>query len=229
MSLVKRIKPNSNQQQQRPAPGPFTPLVGTHKSWREYWKLVRPRLLERADGFYKIFEHLEKNNDSGYPFCIVETGTLREPHNYEGDGNSSSLFDNFIEYNVGTFHTVDIDPAACDSARKHLKNALVHESDSVEWLSTFNKEIDVLYLDSYNIDDWNNDWAAAAHHLKELFACQYCLSPGSLVVVDDNVRNPHTGKKIGKGRLVRELLEVCPGKAELIHDGYQEIWEWLEG
>lgn len=229
MTLVKRIQPNSNRQLQQSRPGPFTPLKGTHSTWKEYWNLVEPRLKERSEGFYKIFEHLLKNYDANKQISIVETGTLCEPHNYEGDGNSSALFDTFIEYHVGTFHTVDIDPNACTEAKKHLKNAYVHQSDSVEWLSTFNKEIDVLYLDSYNIEDWNNDWPAASHHLKELFACQYCLEPGALVVIDDNIRNPHTGKKLGKGRLVRELLEVCPGKAELVHDGYQEIWEWLEG
>ena len=52
-------------------------------------------------------------------------------------------------------------------ARQTTKHADVIESDSVEALDTFTGTCDLLYLDSYNITDWNNDWAPAAHHLKE--------------------------------------------------------------
>ena len=206
----------------------FMPLEGEHGTWEEYWELVSPRLKARAEGFKVIFDHLEKHFHIACPPVIVETGTLREPNNYEGDGCSTLLFDTFIEYFDGKLCSVDIDPEACFLAAAATINAEVVNSDSVAYLNSFEDEIDILYLDSYNIEDWNFDWPAATHHLKELFAAYNNLSPGSLVVIDDNVRNPHTNNKMGKGRIVREFLGLT-GKATLLHDGYQEIWAWHVG
>ena len=224
MTLSKRIKPKSVISTQ----AVFSPLVGKHKTWDEYWALVSPRLKERKQGFKVIFDYLRSESIYNPHVTIVETGSLREPHNYEGDGNSSFLFDTFIEYHTGEFHTNDIDSKVCDQARLHLAHAKVHESDSVKWLHDFDQQVDVLYLDSYNIENWNHDWPAAAHHLKELLAAYCNLEPGSLLVVDDNVVHPNTKQKIGKGRLVREYIEATEC-ARLIHDGYQEIWQWSEG
>ena len=221
MTLSKRIKPKSVISNQ----AVFSPLVGKHKTWDEYWALVSPRLKERKQGFKVIFDYLRSESIYNPHVTIVETGSLREPHNYEGDGNSSFLFDTFIEYHTGEFHTNDIDSKVCQQARMMLAHAQVHESDSVKWLSTLDKMVDVLYLDSFNIDNWNHDWPAAAHHLKELLAAIHCLEPGALLVVDDNVVHPNTKQKIGKGRLVREYVEATDS-ARLIHDGYQEIWQW---
>ena len=220
MPLSRRITPASKSTSSK-----FVPLNGEHNSWEVYWALVEPRLKERARGFEYIFDHLISLSHAP---VIVETGTLREPHNYEGDGCSTKLFDTWLEYNNGKLFSIDIDPNAVHEAAQHCKRASIHLSDSVEWLSKCDEEIDVLYLDSFNIDDWNFDWPAAAHHLKELLVSFFCLSPGSLVVVDDNVKHPHTGNKIGKGRLVREALKASQ-MATLVHDGYQEIWQWEVG
>ena len=220
MPLAKRIAPSSSSFTEK-----FVPLKGNFNSWSEYWNLVEPRLKARAEGFKYIFDYL---NSLSHAPVIVETGTLREPNNFEGDGCSTKLFDTWLKYNQGKLLSVDIDPAAVAEAKKHCKRASIHESDSVEWLSQCDEEIDVLYLDSFNITDWNFDWPASAHHLKELLAAFFCLSPGSIIVVDDNVKHPHTGKKIGKGRLVREAIEASQ-MATLVHDGYQEIYMWEVG
>jgi hypothetical protein len=84
---------------------------------------------------------------------------------------------------------------------------------------------DLLYLDSYNITDWNNDWAPAAHHLKELFAAKNIINPGTLIIVDDNIMSTQ-GTRLGKGRLIYELMESL-GISCFI-DGYQVGWIWEE-
>ena len=190
-------------------------------SWAEYFEGIQPRLNNRSDGFQKIFEYLaDKKNP-----VIVETGTYREENNYEGDGCSTLLFDNFVDYHGGTVFSVDNDPKACQLAEENTCFTEVIESDSVEFLGTLDGKIDLLYLDSYNIVNWNDDWAPAAHHLKELFAAKNCIKNGTLIVVDDNLTTP-SGKRVGKGRLIYELMESLG--VEPYFDSYQVGWIWEE-
>jgi predicted O-methyltransferase YrrM len=190
-------------------------------SWIEYFSVIQPRLNKRSDGFRKIFKYLATKENP----VIVETGTYREENNYEGDGCSTLLFDSFVDYHGGSVLSIDIDPKACKLAKKNTYFTDVIESDSVEFLGTLDGKIDLLYLDSYNIDNWNDDWAPAAHHLKELFAAKNCIKDGTLIVVDDNLTNP-SGKRVGKGRLIYELMESLG--IEPYFDGYQVGWIWEE-
>ena len=190
--------------------------------WTTYFSEVKPKLGARADGFQKIFQHL---NGVQNPI-IIETGTYREENNYTGDGCSTLLFDTYVSCYCGQLISVDIDPVACALAKANTtNNAEVIESDSVEFLGTLEGRCDLLYLDSYNIADWNNDWAPAAHHLKELFAAKNIINPGTLIVVDDNITTPQ-GKRLGKGRLIYELMDSLGIPAFL--DDYQEGWIWEE-
>ena len=190
--------------------------------WTTYFFEVKPRLGARADGFQKIFQHL---NGVKNPI-IIETGTYREEDNYTGDGCSTLLFDAYVSAHGGQLISVDIDPNACELAASSTSdNAEIVESDSVEFLGTLDGRCDLLYLDSYNITDWNNDWAPAAHHLKELFAAKNIISPGTLIVVDDNVKTPQ-GKRLGKGRLIYELMESLGIPCFI--DTYQVGWIWEE-
>ena len=190
-------------------------------SWAEYFSVIQPRLNKRSDGFQKIFKYLATKENP----VIVETGTYREENNYEGDGCSTLLFDSFVDYHGGSVLSIDIDPKACKLAKKNTYFTDVIESDSVEFLGTLDGKIDLLYLDSYNIDNWNNDWAPAAHHLKELFAAKNCIKEGTLIVVDDNLTNS-SGKRVGKGRLIYELMESLG--IEPYFDDYQVGWIWEE-
>jgi predicted O-methyltransferase YrrM len=190
-------------------------------SWKDYFDSVAPRLAAREEGFRKIFDYLERLKK----VTIVETGTYREPDNYEGDGCSTLLFDNFVDYNDGCVYSVDCDPDACALARDSTAFTKVIESDSVEFLGTLYGKIDLLYLDSYNITDWNDDWAPAAHHLKELFAAHNAIQEGTLIVVDDNMITPR-GRRLGKGRLVYELMDSLG--IEPFIDGYQVGWIWQD-
>ena len=168
-----------------------------------------------------MFEYL---SEIKHP-TIIETGTYREENNYEGDGCSTLLFDKYIECHGGNLISIDNDPKACQLARKATTEALVLERDSVEALGEMEGRADLLYLDSYNIEDWNNDWAPAAHHLKELCAAKNIIRPGTLIVVDDNTQTIE-GNLIGKGRLINELMESLGIQPYIF--GYQIGWIWEE-
>lgn len=192
------------------------------KNWIEYFDNVKTSLGKRQETFEQIFAYLDS---LGHSPVIIETGTYREENNYTGDGCSTLLFDNYIDHYGGTLLSVDIDPKACALAKSATEHAKVIESDSVEYLGSLYGECDLLYLDSYNIQDWRNDWAPAAHHLKELFAAKNIISPGTLIVVDDNVKTLD-GVRLGKGRLIYELMESLG--IEPLFDSYQVGWIWQE-
>jgi predicted O-methyltransferase YrrM len=188
--------------------------------WEEYFAKIKSNLGARAHGFERIFAHLKQRSNP----TIIETGTYREENNYQGDGCSTLLFDNYIHHHGGTLLSIDIDEQACKLARKSTTHAEVIQSDSVEFLSTLKGRADLLYLDSYNIQNWANDWAPSAHHLKELFAAKDLIKNGTLIVVDDNIKQ--NGKRLGKGRLIHELMESIG--IEPFLDEYQLGWVWHE-
>ena len=196
--------------------------IKNSSNWSEYYEEVKPLLGLRETGFTKIFEYLHKIKDP----VIVETGTVREDYNFEGDGCSTILFDRYVNIRGGTLLTVDIDPVACKNARTVTTHAEVIEGDSVEFLSTLEGHADLLYLDSFNIYNWLDDWEASGHHLKELFAAKNVIKQGTLIVVDDNLymKNIDTNKKFGKGRMIQELMKSI-GIPPYI-DGYHMGWIW---
>ncbi len=195
------------------------------QKWADYYSGVKPLLGLREIGFAKIFEYLETIKDP----VIVETGTVREENNFEGDGCSTVLFDNYVGMQGGTLITVDIDPIACKTAERLTTHAEVVESDSIEFLSTLDGKVDLLYLDSFNIYNWLDDWKASAHHLKEIFAAKNVIKEGTLIIVDDNLYVPEsedTNKKLGKGRIIHELMKSI-GIPTFV-DGYHIGWIWEE-
>ena len=62
-------------------------------NWEDYYGEIKPLLGLRELGFTRIFEYLNNIKDP----VIVETGTVREDYNFEGDGCSTVLFDNYIK------------------------------------------------------------------------------------------------------------------------------------
>ena len=196
--------------------------IKNSSNWSEYYEEVKPLLGLRETGFTRIFEYLRRIKDP----VIVETGTVPEDYNFEGDGCSTILFDRYVDTQGGTLLTVDIDPVACKNARTVTTHAEVIEGDSVEFLSTLEGHVDLLYLDSFNIYNWLDDWEASGHHLKELFAAKNVIKEGTLIVVDDNLymKNTDTNKKFGKGRMIQELMKSI-GIPPYI-DGYHMGWIW---
>jgi hypothetical protein len=64
-------------------------------------------------------------------------------------------------------------------------------SDSIAYLAQLVRagdlSIDLLYLDSYDLD-WADPHPAALHHLQELCAIMPLLASGTLIMVDDTAR-----------------------------------------
>jgi hypothetical protein len=198
-----------------------------------------PKLANRTFTFRKMFEILESKQQSFY--TIVETGCARKKDNWAGDGQSSILFDKFLNVYDGLLHTVDLDPTACSELRKHVsQKTRISCSDSVVFLHQLvtghpELKIDLLYLDSYDID-WSNPHPSSLHHLKELCAVKSALRPGTLIVVDDTVKTlgvlttPMPDNKfkievfkdtglIGKGVYVDDFLTSIG--CQRIFEGYQ--------
>lgn len=190
----------------------------------------------RAETFRRVFEILEAMDKTRY--AVVETGCARIEGNWEGDGQSTLLFDRFVNHWGGVVQTVDIDQEACTRLRGRVSDkVVVNCSDSVTYLGKHshdgNLDIDLLYLDSFDLD-WRNPHPAALHHLQELCAAMPLLASGTLVVVDDSPRQwaiagqqnearlLHDFGVSGKGVYVAEFFSKI-GCAPVI-EGYQHGW-----
>jgi len=186
--------------------------------------ILAPGLYNRAVGFDIIFRLLLNQKQSN--FTIIETGTVRTPNNWT-DGQSAWLFTEFVDQHQGKVRSVDIDPQACDAAKSFItsENFSVALSDSVKWLKKQKdlNQVDLFYLDSYDVD-WNNDTASAEHHLKEFQVIEPHLKPGCVVAIDDNSRWVNNHRRTGKGRAVVEYLEAQGHLA--IYDEYQIIFQF---
>ncbi len=184
------------------------------------------KLDKRRSGFEILYEKIK---NSRMPL-IVETGCTRQPDNWFGDGQSTQVFNKMSEMHEGTLYSVDINPDACRFAKTLTgPRHQIFCSDSVRWLQqaevTFDKlgrKIDVLYLDSFDLD-LNNWHPSAQHHIYELLAVKGVLAPGTLVAVDDNLVLDN-GQHYGKGTYVAQWMNMV-GKKQ-VHRGYQWIWEW---
>lgn len=195
----------------------------------------------RMISFRKIFQHLDSLPGA---VVIVETGCARQKDNWSGDGQSTVLFDRYVNQrdSQSRVYSVDIDPAAVSMCQQ-LVSTRVNLScmDSVKWLWNLSNQIAdpvaLLYLDSYDVD-FSYTWPAAAHHLKELTAAAKLISQETLVVVDDAPVAawiiPQEHDKViwsseavgGKGRLVAEYADAVGAKKEFAY--YQVGWTGLK-
>ena len=199
----------------------YYPLLNVHGNSQN---ILAPGLYNRAIGFdvmWRLLLNLKNTN-----FLIIETGTLRTPNNWT-DGQSAFLFTEFVKHYGGQVRSVDIDLQACDTARKHVANDRfkVDCDDSVDWLEkqTDLDQVDLFYLDSYDVD-WNNDTASADHHLQEFMTIEPNIKPGAVVAIDDNSRWQANNRRTGKGRAIVEYLAE---KNHLpVYDEYQIIFQF---
>lgn len=175
-----------------------------------------PRLERRADTFRVILEEAFRKRR---PLTIVETGCLRVPGNWSGDGQSTFLFDCIIAATGGSAYSVDIDPKSLTAASRVVSNVNLVLNDSVAFLNSFSRQIDILYLDSFDLDQ-NDPLPSSLHHIYELCAAQPWLTRGSVIAVDDTYSID--GKVAGKGVFVAEFMQRI-GATQLA-EGYQSVW-----
>ncbi len=174
----------------------------------------------RAEGFSTIFHALPKPPEK---LLIVETGCLRIPGNWEGDGQSTFMFDALARTRGGFFFSIDLTMESIESARRACSSTTnLIFGDSVATLNNLSALIarpaNLLYLDSYDLD-LQNPMPSAIHHAMELIAAQPLIGPGTLVCVDDYGVGPQVG---GKGLLLDQYFSAI--RAEVLHSGYQKVW-----
>jgi hypothetical protein len=180
----------------------------------------QPRLGKRADGFAAIFEALT----AGHPRpLLIETGCLRIPGNWEGDGQSTFMFDALTRAQGGAFFSIDVLAESIETARRACSSAVnLICNDSIAALYTLSQLLRgpaaLVYLDSYDVDV-NNSMPSAIHHAMELAAVRPLLGPGTLVCVDDYEIGPQVG---GKGLILDQFFTNI--RAKVLYSGYQRVW-----
>ncbi len=185
----------------------------------QFARSFRPRLAARAEGFEVLFQALQGLGRS--PF-MVETGCLRIPDNWEGDGQSTFMFDALARDTGGALFSIDVGAESIDTARKACSSATqLIENDSVAALhalaSIASRRIDLLYLDSFDLDA-SNPLPSAIHHALELTAARPLVGSGTLVCIDDY----SVGSVGGKGMIVDKFMAAI--RAEVLYSGYQKLW-----
>jgi hypothetical protein len=147
---------------------------------------------------------------------IVEVGSIRQPMNHTilesnpvccNDGHSTYFWK---EYTSADIYTVDINPNSKRIIENDSRLNGVHAitSDAYAFLKSFDKKIDLLFLDAWDVID-GTEYAEA--HLDAYLICKDKLSRRCLILIDDT----DIGNK-GKGRA------VIP---KLFEDGFQLITE----
>ena len=151
----------------------------------------------RWDFFKHVNEYL---GNLCRPIYLVETGSMRRADNWDGDGQSTRVWDWMaLEYG-GHVVTCELDQSAIDLARKFTDRAQYIHGDSVDALREMpNKQnIDLLYLDS--MDAYHK--GSAEHHYQELKQVYDHMRIGALIAIDD-----YHGKGEGKTAVIEALFD----------------------
>lgn len=191
--------------------------------------MTLPAMLDRLGVRREAFELMLQHLAACAAPLIVETGCARVEDNFTGDGMSTLIWDAAAELHNGQVRSVDLAAANVAFARGKVgPRTTIDCADSVAWLATQEaaliaegRRIDLLYLDSYDLDVAN--WQPSAlHHIYELLSIKGAMRPGALLAVDDNLLID--GQHVGKGTYVAEYMARI-GKP-MIYQGYQWIWRW---
>jgi hypothetical protein len=190
-------------------------------------------------------EALKRLDAFNRPVLIVETGSART--DAIGDGQSTLLFEKYLKLGPGgKLITVDLNPDATKFCNVRLdpKYSKAFTNDSVSFLKNFInyipngfEKIDLLYLDSYDVD-MNAPHDSALHHIYELVAAKPYLTLDTLVLIDDSPQNYNmcmnlegqyqllnTPRPWGKGMYVAEYAEKIG--AETLAKNYQLLYRNL--
>jgi hypothetical protein len=139
---------------------------------------------------YLTFKELFKNMLEIKEPIILETG-IASAGTY-----STYLFNEYIKKYGGRFWSVDLNPNLIENNKGNMcpGTTLVH-NDSVsfikEWVNTKeNKHVDVVYLDSYDLD-WYDYNPSALHGLNEFLALKPVIKKNSLLLIDDTPSTPY--------------------------------------
>ena len=155
----------------------------------KWFDIYRDKLGVRLDTFELLFKTATERGLKN----IVETGTargkekfyyLRPKLNWD-DGMSTIMFAHYSKVMKGEFWSCDIDQKNIKNASRFLREynleANLVVADSIEFLDVFEKNIDILYLDSLD----GQMPGANEHQLKEAQISINKMNPNGLIMLDD--------------------------------------------
>ena len=173
-------------------------------------KEYAPKLGIRTNSFRQLIALACRNGVKH----IVETGSLRDPGSWQGDGQSTFIFYNYAVLSDAKFVTIDKDKEAIANVIKYCPDAVPINGDSVEVLSQLSGPVDLLYLDASASN-------GQAHCLLEYIIAIPILAKGCIVCADDSPNDKH-GTVHGKGAYLAKFLEIRGFKKVI--SGYQTAW-----
>lgn len=149
---------------------------------------------------------------------IVEIGTLRD--NTVGGGHSTYKFGEYCAKFQGKLVTVDISRDAIDFSKKATRRYKdfieYHLGDSSDFLSTFEGDIDFLYLDGFDSTP-GKEKEASIKQLDEIKKAMPRLADSCVVLLDDT-KLPEGGKAAYSSGYLAEHGFL------LIKDSYQQLY-----
>ena len=156
------------------------------------------RLGHRANGFLCAAKHISTTLKKRDRVQIIETGTARIVDNWEGDGQSTLVWDKIAQLNQNRVNvlSIDLNPEAIDAAWNQTHCVEYRGGDSLTALRSLDvktlAETYLVYLDSM---DWHEsiNLDSAFHALSELAVIYHALPSGCMVMVDD-AHGPKAGK-----------------------------------
>lgn len=174
----------------------------------------------RAETMLQMIAHVERAAKAGLT-QIIETGTARKKHNWNGDGQSTLVWDWLAKEIKGLkVLSIDISEQAVFEAQEQTTKVDFHIGDSITHLESLSAEIlskvGLLYLDSMDYYPGQRS-ESELHHLKELNTVWDKLPSGCLIVIDDC-------KGIEEGKHVEVAKFMKKENIEQAFIGYQTGW-----
>lgn len=176
-------------------------------------EIIGNAVKDRIIGNLPIIKQLKYKNNSNIPINPKE-------------GNSTLLFDAYINWNNGKFYSCDISEEICENASKFTSSKTkIYLDDSVKFLSymdrkTLNKA-DLIYLDSIGYK-LSNHFNNSLQHLFELTSIFRHLKSGCLIAITGNPKWPT--KKVQGSSLIKKFFKEHFGLSPII-DSYIVVFE----
>lgn len=134
------------------------------------------------------------------PITIVETGCIRNTTEESklGDGWSTVNWEHYARHTNSKVYVVDISEHHLSKAKQIVPESeyvtYTHQ-DSIEYLQNFDKQIDFLFLDSYDYcGPEENIIKCHNHSLNEVLAAWDKLNPACFILIDDVFDDAWNGK-----------------------------------
>ena len=182
---------------------------------------------ERSEQLDSIVKTLKDHFSVEGPINIIETGAS---HNWN-DGMMGLFFAQISQQTGGKMWMVDIDENIISRAKQIFQDEGITcvefvVDDSVSFLKKFNDKVDLVHLDSWDLD-LMNPFPSALHGWREFDAIKDKLTNDTIVIVDDNfldgtwVNWNHmiNGEFVSTERVT--ISYPCVGKGS-------HIWWWVQ-